>query len=262
MEHTTPFFKQCQYCDNIVFYKTSTILRKSLKTNRKCKKCSMIERGLYSKEEEDFLKNNYAILGQRKCSEKINRSMASINVKVNRMGISRHIHCDNIVDNKRCGRCRIEQLKSFFVKSKDRKDGLYPICKKCSSEDRKLLENKHKKYEYDKIYRTHKKETDIIYKIKRRLRKRMKDYLKRKDRLTTIELLGCSVEECILYLESLFKEGMTWANYGFRGWHIDHIIPCANFNLLDVEEQRKCFNYKNLQPLWWWENLSKGDKLL
>lgn len=43
---------------------------------------------------------------------------------------------------------------------------------------------------------------------------------------------------------------MTWDNYGFKGWHIDHKIPCLSFNLTDIDQQKKCFHYTNLQPLW------------
>jgi hypothetical protein len=70
--------------------------------------------------------------------------------------------------------------------------------------------------------------------------------------------LGCSKQDFILYFQAKFKEGMTWENHG--EWHIDHIKPCASFNLLDEEEQKKCFHYTNLQPLWASENLSKGSK--
>ena len=76
----------------------------------------------------------------------------------------------------------------------------------------------------------------------------------------SIELLGCSIEDFKIHLTSLFKEGMTWNNYGFKGWHIDHIRPCASFDLTDPEQQKECFHYSNLQPLWWWENLEKSDK--
>ena len=75
-------------------------------------------------------------------------------------------------------------------------------------------------------------------------------------------LLGCSIEHARKHLESQFREGMKWDNHGKYGWHIDHIIPCASFDLTDPEQQKKCFNYKNLQPLWWHENLSKGSKIL
>ena len=80
---------------------------------------------------------------------------------------------------------------------------------------------------------------------------------KKKD--STIELLGCSIDELKIHLQNQFKEGMTWQNHG--EWHIDHIIPCAAFDLSKKENCLKCFNYKNLQPLWAHENLSKSDKI-
>jgi len=55
---------------------------------------------------------------------------------------------------------------------------------------------------------------------------------------------------------------MTWENYGKNGWHVDHIIPISFFNMEDATEQRMCFHYTNLQPLWWKENLEKSNKLI
>lgn len=57
-----------------------------------------------------------------------------------------------------------------------------------------------------------------------------------------------------------FKDGMNWGNYNYNGWHIDHIKPCALFDLSKEEEQKKCFHYTNLQPLWGIDNLKKGDR--
>jgi hypothetical protein len=51
---------------------------------------------------------------------------------------------------------------------------------------------------------------------------------------------------------------MNWENQG--EWHIDHILPCASFDLTKEEEQRKCFHYTNLQPLWAKDNMIKGSK--
>jgi hypothetical protein len=76
------------------------------------------------------------------------------------------------------------------------------------------------------------------------------------------KLLGCSFERAHSYITSLFKPGMSWKNHGFRGWHIDHIKPIASFNLADPKEQKKCFHYTNLQPLWAEQNLKKGSKIL
>jgi hypothetical protein len=73
-------------------------------------------------------------------------------------------------------------------------------------------------------------------------------------------LLGCTVKELKQYLESKFQKEMSWENYGLKGWHIDHIIPCTSFDLTKKEEQRKCFHYTNLQPLWCNENLRKSGK--
>lgn len=76
----------------------------------------------------------------------------------------------------------------------------------------------------------------------------------------TEQLLGCSVEFFRQYISGLFQPGMTLENHG--KWHIDHIRPCASFDLTDLEQQKQCFNYTNLQPLWAAENISKGAKLL
>lgn len=78
----------------------------------------------------------------------------------------------------------------------------------------------------------------------------------------TMELIGCSIEHLRDHLESQFTEGMTWENMGQDGWHIDHIKPCFSFDLSKESEQLKCFNWKNLQPLWAKDNWKKGTKIL
>jgi hypothetical protein len=76
----------------------------------------------------------------------------------------------------------------------------------------------------------------------------------------TIKLIGCTVEELMRHLESRFKSGMTWENYNYRGWHIDHVKPLALFNFLDPAQIEEAFHYTNLQPLWAHENFSKGGR--
>lgn len=74
------------------------------------------------------------------------------------------------------------------------------------------------------------------------------------------ELLGCSPQELKRHIEKQWKAGMSWENYGRKGWHIDHIKPCAAFKLTDPAQQILCFHFSNLQPLWWIENLTKAAR--
>jgi hypothetical protein len=73
----------------------------------------------------------------------------------------------------------------------------------------------------------------------------------------TFELIGCSAQDFKLHLEKQFQPGMSWDNYGTKGWHIDHIIPCYKFDLSNPQEQRKCFHFSNQRPLWSKDNLSR-----
>ena len=75
---------------------------------------------------------------------------------------------------------------------------------------------------------------------------------------TTIELLGCSIENLKKYLETKFTSGMTWENYNLTGWHIDHITPLDKFDLTDELQIRIACHFTNLQPLWCEDNYSKG----
>jgi len=72
----------------------------------------------------------------------------------------------------------------------------------------------------------------------------------------TMEYVGCDVDTLRAHLERQFVDGMTWENQG--EWHIDHVRPCASFNLDNEDERHKCFHYTNLQPLWGPDNLSKS----
>ena len=77
---------------------------------------------------------------------------------------------------------------------------------------------------------------------------------------TTEKLLGCTIEEFMQYLEKQFSPGMTWDNYG--KWHVDHIRPCASFDLVVPAQQEICFHYTNMQPLWAIDNLRKSAKYI
>jgi hypothetical protein len=77
------------------------------------------------------------------------------------------------------------------------------------------------------------------------------------NRIGSFSLVGCPVGFLRSYIEGKFEKGMTWENYG--EWHVDHIRPCASFDLNDKEQVLQCFNWRNLQPMWASENISKGS---
>ena len=158
----------------------------------------------------------------------------------------------------------------YYQNNKDRikrqsKENYLKNPKLAYARNRKRIEKNPKKTTtYKRNYKKRRMETDPLFKIKERLRTRLYQAIKSqssKKSINTLDGFGCTGEFLIQYLESLFKEGMSWKNYTFKGWHIDHIKPMSSFDLRDPEEQKKCNNYTNLQPLWWWENLEKGDKI-
>jgi len=104
--------------------------------------------------------------------------------------------------------------------------------------------------------------TDINYKLAWDLRTRGRQAIKNNYKVGSfVQDLGCSIPELKIHLESKFQEGMTWDNWSYTGWHIDHIIPLSSFNLQNREEFLKACHYTNLQPLWAEENFSKNDKI-
>jgi len=148
---------------------------------------------------------------------------------------------------KYCPRCQQIKDKSEFFKEASSACGVGSYCKKCKIKMRQESMSKR-----------------IDLKIYNRLRRRMqravsKQFTRKANK--TRDLLGCTPLELKKYLESKFQQGMSWDNYGMGGWVIDHIKPCVFFDLTDPSQQKECFHYTNLQPLWEKENNRKSDKI-
>jgi len=121
------------------------------------------------------------------------------------------------------------------------------------------IKNKEKLAIYHSKYMKDKRESDSTFRLTNSLRFRIYRLLKHSyETSSSLELVGCSIEELQTHLKKQFQEGMSFENYG--EWHIDHIKPCASFDLSKEDEQRECFNYTNLQPLWAVDNLIKGAR--
>ena len=123
--------------------------------------------------------------------------------------------------------------------------------------------NKIKILNYERKYVSHRMKLDVNFKIKRLLRKRLYNALKDGQKNgSAVRDLGCSIRFLKAYIESKFKKGMSWKNwgYGLNKWNIDHIVPLSSFDFTDKDQILQACHYTNLQPLWQPENLSKGSK--
>ena len=138
----------------------------------------------------------------------------------------------------------------FFRRCRTNKYGVQSYCKKC---DTSLTVRKNK----TKI------NTDLVFKLELSIRSRIKSAIVCKSNIRkTLDLIGLeSIEYLRMHLESQFEDWMSWENHAIDTWHIDHIIPCAAYDLSIEENQFKCFNYRNLRPLSASDNHQKGATL-
>jgi hypothetical protein len=199
---------------------------------------------------------------------------------------------------KKCNHCKELKSQENFHKNKAMPDGLSHYCKPCrkrffqKNENSQIYDQKYreinadliktkrrKAYERDKLKISNRKKEEyqrnkpkhaerarlrlknIQYKIKSNLSRRIRSLINKKEfDIFTLKLLGCDLSFFKNYIETKFQDGMNWENYGLYGWHLDHIKPCASFDLTDENQVKNCFHYTNFQPLWAKDNLSKGAK--
>lgn len=145
------------------------------------------------------------------------------------------------------------RMKDWRVKNPEKQK---EIINNYTLKNKEKIKDYHNQYDKDfnnkkrksKLY-VKKYNSDLTFKIKEVLRKRLLNALKSKSKNnTTLELLGCSIEEFKLHLEQQFKPEMSWENYG-KIWEIDHKKQCILFDLTYIEQQKQCFHYTNLRPL-------------
>lgn len=172
--------------------------------------------------------------------------------------------------SKTCRSCKLLKNKDAFTKNSKNKDGLSCDCSECNVKRvaEWASENRERYKKYKRNYTKSRKEEDPLFKLGISIRSLIGNSIKRalngkcKKLKRTEAILGCSILELIEHLQSLFTEGMTLENHGNceECWHIDHKYPIS---LAETEDEMlKLSNYKNLQPLWSRENISKGNKVL
>lgn len=110
-------------------------------------------------------------------------------------------------------------------------------------------------------YTVERAQRDPAFKLQERLRNRvycvMRGFNKSQ---ASMQLVGGSRDAVRGVLESRFRDGMSWKNYG-SFWHVDHVVPCRWFDLSKPEHQRACFHHSNLQPEYAKHNITKVDNV-
>lgn len=193
---------------------------------------------------------------------------------------------------KQCSKCKNTKELSDFPKSAKNSLSLRSRCKACCSENNKayhkqnatrvkvvremwLAKNEKHMQQYYREYATKNREKKNRYYIERRnidlnfrlaylLRSRLYSALKGQARGgSAVDNLGCSIPEFRAYIETKFQPGMTWETYGkgLGKWSLDHILPLIRFDLSDPEQIKQVCHYTNMQPMWFTDNVRKGDKL-
>jgi hypothetical protein len=147
---------------------------------------------------------------------------------------------EEILEKKQNDSLRKEYAKTYYQKNKEQR---LEYTKTYKSKP----ENKERQCYLKKV----KKQKDINFKLHENLRSRLSNALKGRVKNSTIEELGCSIEEFKIHLEKQFDENMNWENYG-PYWEIDHIQPLSKGG---------SFHYTNTQPMHFSENRSKGNRV-
>jgi hypothetical protein len=244
--HTDGLSSYCRECDKRrkKIYKESVDFPPDLSVIKVCSKCGIL------KEAQDY----YACRFQSDGLESACKECSNLRVKTRREGLDFKHDPEGM---KYCPLCGLTKSSKDFYKERTSTDGLDSCCKACFKERKKeYFRNNHEIH------------------IRQNIRRRLHYFIKLGADVSAdaaIDFMGCTVTELKSYLESLFyrdsKSGreMSWDNYGIedgtKGWDIDHIIPLAKVSLEDPKQLAKVCNFKNLQPMWNWENERKSSSL-
>jgi hypothetical protein len=165
-----------------------------------------------------------------------------------------------------CSRCKKTKALDDFRLHQGRTDRWQSWCKACEIKyvGRWQRRNPDKLKQYSATTYARIK-NDPAKKIRKSIRNRISKAIKLHGRGVHVQggklrYMGCTAAQAVAHIERQMNGRMTWENYGSY-WHIDHIQPCAAYDLGKEEDRRKAFHYTNLQPLCAKANARKGAKI-
>lgn len=159
------------------------------------------------------------------------------------------------------------KYKEYYEKVKDRKAETkkewYEKNKEMCAERWKVYYGKNRKQiikngqpartEYQRRLRQ-----DPKYRLIQAMRSKVGQMIK--NRSSSIKLLDYSASDLASHLERQFHPGMSWENYGRKGWCVDHIRPVSSFDHGDQDQINECWCLSNLRPIWEKDNMAKTNK--
>jgi hypothetical protein len=266
---------------NVCGYEFNNIASKLLSRGR-CRGCFNKR---HTKTHERFVREiNEKYTGQVSVLSTYTYDRKTVKVRHNTCGSEYEIIASSLLQELGCAGCQGERLHHRFVKSQEefirdldeRTGGEYEVLSQYHNAQTKILVRHKCGYQWKArpisllLYqpcpgcgRDHLKcKVPALRNMMDNLRSRIIHILQGREKSApTLALLGCQTrEELKQYVESKWLTGMSWDNYGKRnGWNLDHIRPCASFDLSDAKQQHQCFHYTNLQPLWWEDNMKKSS---
>jgi len=126
-------------------------------------------------------------------------------------------------------------------------------------------DHREEKKQYRRQYENKKYKTDTTFRLRSIISKAIWKSIKRnKNGYHWEDLVGYTLDDLKQHLEKQFKDGMSWDNYGYDGWHIDHKKPVSWFNFTSYEDEefKQCWALENLQPKWAEDNMVKGNRYI
>ena len=162
----------------------------------------------------------------------------------------------------KCNKCNEEKNIKDFYKSNhpSHSQGYITPCKKCIKTYQKstynpdyfktriqnlTLEQKQERTQQLTI-NARKRRKNPKTRLKEALRTRIYNSMKTNKERSTLEYLGCSIDQYKTHLETQFTPNMNWDNWGSY-WEIDHIIPLSKggtFYFLNTQPLTKTANRK------------------
>lgn len=176
---------------------------------------------------------------------------------------SRHAEKNREILNARAREYYAKNRDALLQKSKDRQRNNPERVAEYRRKYQSRLNELRRTDRYRKTRRNYikKRMEDPLFKLKYSIRNHLRQAVRltgNKKTKATFRILGCYIPELKAHLESLWLPGMSWDNYGYNGWHIDHKVPLASANT--ISELESLCHYTNLQPLWKMDNLKKSNK--